>query len=347
MSYRQITPDERYTLSVLRRQVPPMPVAHIARMMGRHRSTIGRELARNSARFDGAYRPSKAQERTNGRRSRSRRNEHFGARDWHLIEGLLAALLSPEQISRRLRDDGLLKVSHETIYKHVWRNKHRGGQLYRSLRQPFKRRKRRGTYEKRGRVLGKRHISERPAAVELRQEIGHWEMDTVIGAGSKDCIVTLVERVTGMTLIGKLADRTVGALNKRVLTFIRRHRDLFKTISVDNGTEFHGYRAIEKATGVLIYFATPYHSWERGTNENTNGLIRQYLPKRRTMRGLTQTHCNTIAHKLNLRPRKRHGFRNPYERLQQGMGRRYAAPVLDLQRLAGVRSRHVSVAVQS
>lgn len=313
MNYRQITPAERYTLGALRRQ--GLSCSEIARIMGRHRSSIGREFARNSAPYDGAYRPFVAQEHANGRRWRSRRNSHFDAADWELVEGMLAEFLSPEQISGRLRLEGRLEISHETIYKRVWRDKHRGGSLYRNLRQPFKRRKRYGTYEKRGRVGGKRHISERPEAVELRQEIGHWEMDTVIGGVTQDCVVTLVERVTGKTLIGKLANRSVAALNKRVLAFIRKHPEWFKTITVDNGTEFHGYRKIEKATGVLVYFATPYHSWERGTNENTNGLIRQYLPKRRSMRDVTQLHCTRIAEHLNARPRKRHGFLTPNEKL--------------------------------
>lgn len=352
MPYRQITPEERYTLVRLRLQVPRLNDAEIARILGRHRSTIGREVRRNSAKYDGAYRYIKAQERTNGRRSRSRRNEHFGPKEWKLVERLLAEYLSPEQISARLKLEGVLSISHETIYKHIWRNKKRGRELYRCLRQPTKRRKRYGTYEKRGRVSGKRHISERPASVETREEFGHWEMDTVIGAGSKDCIVTLVERKTGITLIGKLRDRTVAALNKRVLQLMRQHPDWFKTITVDNGTEFHGYRKIEKATGVVIYFATPYHSWERGTNENTNGLIRQYLPKRRTMKGLTQPACSAIARQLNRRPRKRHGFLTPIEKLQLRRDDLLSARTNhSLQRRStkptALSSPHVSVAVQS
>ena len=329
MHYHQITPAERYTLVTLLKQGPPRTVAEMARIMGRHRSTIARELRRNRARHDNAYRHTKAQERTNGRRSRSRRNSHFSAGDWKLVHMLLAQHLSPEQISGRLRREGLLRISHETIYKHIWTDKRRGGELYRYLRQPTKRRKRYRTNEKRGRLLGKRHISDRPAAVELRREIGHWEMDTVMGScTTKDCVVTLVERVTGTTLIGKLRDRTVAALNQRVLRLMRRHPDIFKTITVDNGTEFHGYRAIERATGVLIYFANPYHSWERGTNENTNGLIRQYLPKRMSMKALTQVHCNLVSRKLNDRPRKRLGFLSPLERLEQCRRFQYSSALL-------------------
>lgn len=137
---------------------------------------------------------------------------------------------------------------------------------------------------KRRHLAGKKLISEPPAAVDRRKEIGHWEMDTVIGHSSKDCILSLVERVSGYSLIGKLRDRSKEAATARAIALIRRHGELFKTITADNGTEFHDYKRIEATTGVPVYFATPYHSWERGTNENTNGLIRQYLPKRVSMR---------------------------------------------------------------
>ena len=134
-----------------------------------------------------------------------------------------------------------------------------------------------------------------------------------MGTGSKDCIVTLVERKTGLLLIGKLKDRTTQSLNRRVIHLIKRHVGAFKTITSDNGTEFHDYQRIEERTKATFYFATPYHSWERGSNENANGLIRQYLPKGASMAGLSQQHCNAIAQKLNTRPRKRLGFKTPLE----------------------------------
>lgn len=314
MSYHQITLGERYMLSALRRQ--GFSNAEIARVLGRSRSTISREIRRNSTHPDGGYRPDRAHEASNGRRSRSRRKSRYTDQDWALIEDLLRADLSPEQVSGRLRAEGRLSISHETLYIHIWADKHRGGQLYRHLRQRPKYRKRYGTHEKRGRLAGKRHISERPASAELRREIGHWEMDTVSGT-DKHCVATLVERATGCVLIAKLPDHTKRALNDRVIQLIGEQPDLFKTITVDNGTEFHGYAAIEQATGVTFYFATPYHAWERGSNENTNGLIRQYLPKRRSMRYIDQSRCNEIACILNNRPRKRLGFLTPLEELQQ------------------------------
>lgn len=310
MPYHQITLAERHTLSVLRKQ--GFSNAQIARMMDRHRSTVGRELRRN-CRTDGAYRHAVAQEKTNGRRRRSRRNSQFGRIEWELVETLLRGRFSPEQISGWLKLLGLLEISHQTIYRRVKQNRRRGGALWQNLRQPVRYRKRYGTPEKRGRLAGKRHISERPIEVEARREVGHWEMDLIVGASDQHCIVTLVERATGVTLIGKLRCRKAATVNKRVIDLIRGHSLLFKTITVDNGPEFHGYEEIERATGVTFYFATPYASWERGTNENTNGLIRQYVPKRTSMKRLTDKHCDAIAAALNNRPRKRHGFRTPLD----------------------------------
>ena len=312
MTYRQLSPEERYMLATLRKQ--GFNKSQIARALGRHRCTIGRELRRNSTRSDGRYRASTAQERTNGRRSRSRRNRRFTAAEIALVEDLLRKQWSPEQVSGHLAREGRLSISHETIYRHVWRDKMAGGTLYTQLRGARKRRRKRyGAYDSRGRLAGKRMISERPPEVEARQVVGHWEADTVMGAGSKDCVVTLVERKTGLLLVGKLADRTKESFNRRVIRLIRRHEGAFKTITADNGTELHGYERVERLTGALFYFARPYHSWERGSNENANGLLRQYLPKGMSMAGLTQHQCNAIVHQLNTRPRKRLGFRTPLE----------------------------------
>ena len=312
MKYCQITSGERYMISALRTQ--GHNASEIARQLCRHPSTIYRELNRNFSRFDGAYRPSIAISRTSGRRSRSRRNLHFTAKDHRLVIKHLKEGWSPEQISGRLRDDGVLSISHETIYTYIWKNKRHGGELFKLLRcTTKKRRKRRNSHDSRGRLAGKRHISERPLSVETRASIGHWEIDTVTGVGSKDCIVTLVERKSGFAIIGKLKDKTVNQANARTTELIQKYQNRFRTITADNGSEFHGYAAIEQITGIKFYFATPYHSWERGSNENLNGLIRQYLPKRASMAHLTQHDCNAIARKLNTRPRKRLGYRTPEE----------------------------------
>jgi transposase, IS30 family len=314
MSYHQITSAERYILSALRKQ--GMSTVEIAQQLGRHRSTIWRELKRNGARLDGSYRPSKAIERTAGRRSRSRRNQRFGPDDWRQVETLLARYWSPEQVSGHLGRVGCLLISHETIYRHVWADWRHGGRLHLALRGARKqRRKRNGRYDSRGRLAGKRHISERPTAADNRSRTGHWEIDTVMGHGSKDCIVSIVDRRTGYLVIGKLKARTAEETTSKTIELIRKADTSFRTITADNGTEFHSYKEIERATGVKFYFANPHHSWERGTNENTNGLIRQYLPKRTSMAKVTQQQCDVIAEKLNNRPRKRYDYQTPREML--------------------------------
>lgn len=289
--------------------------------MGRHPSTIGRELRRNACRHDGAYRASQAQERRNGRRERTRGWSKLTAKEWMVVEDRLRERFSPDQISGRLRRSGTLEVSHEAIYQHVWADKHAGGHLYLWLRQHTRRRRKRyATKERRGRVAGKRHITERPAAANERMEFGHWEIDTIHGSG-RDSVVTLVERITGVVLIGKLRNLSTAELNRRVLRMISRFEGQygrsFKSITADNGTEFHSYERIERCAQLVFYFATPYHSWERGTSENTNGLIRQYLPKRTSMAALSQAQCNAIARHLNERPRKRHGYETPLEVLNE------------------------------
>jgi len=317
MMYKQLTSGDRYTLAALKRQ--GFSIAAIAADMGRHRSTIYRELKRNGCFvYDVAYRPSKAQERANGRRSRSRRNTHYCHKDFRLIRILLRNKFSPKQAIGHIRRYKLMDriPSHEVIYQYIWRDKSIGGNLWKCLRQSAKkRRKRYNAYDSRGRLANKRHISERPISVEGRRYFGHWEIDTVIGKGSKDCIVTLVERKTGFVQIGKLANRTTAQLNKRTTKLINRMQSAYKTITADNGTEFNQYQEIENNTQVKFYFANPYHSWERGSNENMNGLIRQYLPKGSSMKNLTQQQCDRIADQINNRPRERFNFKTPLEML--------------------------------
>jgi IS30 family transposase len=313
MLYRQITFAERYTLGLLRQR--GLSAAAIARVLGRHRSTIGREVRRNGTPRDGCYRPQLAEWYACGRRSHSRRNRQFTAAEWARIQALLREDWSPEQIAGRLRCEGALCISHETIYRYIWADKRAGGTLYRHLRGACKqRRKRYGRYDSRGRLAGKRPITARPAAVETRRALGHWEGDTMLGASQAGpCVLSLVERKTGYLLLGQLDQHTSAAVNQRAQRLIAAQPHPVRTITVDNGTEFHDYAKLEQATATRFYFATPHHAWERGTNENTNGLVRQYLPKRQSMAHLTQHDCNRIATKLNRRPRKRLGYRTPEE----------------------------------
>ncbi len=232
-----------------------------------------------------------------------------------MVEACLSEQWSPEQASGWLRRKRQLSISHETIYRHIWRDRKQGGSLYLHLRcSPKQRRKRYGHYDSRGRLAAKRHICERPAGAQNRTRVGHLEADTVIGnISDKHCVLTLVDRKTGYVMIGKLDNRTIDATNRRAVRMIKNAARPTHTVTADNGTEFDGYKTIEAATVSSFFFAAPYHSWEGGTSENTNGLIRQYLPKRQSMAHITQLHCSRIAQKLNNRPRKRLGFLTPKE----------------------------------
>ncbi len=279
LTYHQITAAERYTLGLLRQR--GLCPAAIARVLGRHRSTIGREVRRNGTPRDGCYRPELADWYAGGRRSRSRRNQRFSPADWTQVQELLREDWSPEQVTGWLRRFHLLSISHETIYRYIWADKRGGGTLHQHLRGARKqRRKRYGRYDSRGRLAGKRPISTRPAVVEMRRELGHWEADTVLGASQAGpCVLSVVERKTGYLLLGRLRQRTAAAVNPRAQQLITAQPHPVRTITVDNGTEFHAYAKLERTTGTH----------------------------------LTQHDCNRIAAKLNRRPRKRLGFRTPEE----------------------------------
>ncbi len=314
MAYRQLTHGERYAMANMLHQ--GYSYRSIALVLGRATSTITREHRRNATTHDGHYRAEKAQQYAMARRKRTRKKSQYSQQEWVGVVRLLQRKWSPAQIVGRRRALRLPTMSKETIYRYIWRDRRRGGHLWRDLRILSKfGRKRRGSPATRGRLLGKRHISERPAHIELRRQLGHWEGDTVMGSDMRHCVLTLVERVSGYVVIKKLSARNKEQAATALRQAIRQLNARVRTITLDNGTEFHDYQRVEQAHPVKFYFATPYHSWERGTNENTNGLIRQYLPKGMCMRHITQTDCNRIAADLNSRPRFRLGFKTPREAL--------------------------------
>lgn len=309
-------------------------VVEIARELKRHRSTIWNEVRRNCSSYDGAYRARWAVEHTSGRRRRSRRNRRYGAVQFAPVEALLREDFSPEQIVGRARLEGCPVMSHETIYLWIWADKARGGSLWRHLRGARKqKRKRYGRKDSRGRLAGKRPIQDRPAIVERRGRFGDWEIDTVHGRG-KPCVVTTVERKSGLLRIGPLPRATVEHTNARMIELLGNEPHRVHTLTSDNGTEFHGYKHIERQLGLRVYFAAPHHAWERGTNENTNGLLRQYLPKGTPLGALTQSECDALAAKLNHRPRRRLGFLTPHE-VYYGCGHRSRRQVAACGKLFG------------
>ena len=314
MTYAQITLEERYAISALRKL--GYTCAAIARELGRHRSTISREVRRNAWRTDGSsYWVDKAQSYTNERRRVSRRNTHFTPEEWAFVEDLVREDWSPEQVVGWCARFEILAISHETIYRHIHADRAEGGSLYTHLRVMTKNlRKRYGTYDSRGRLAGKRHITTRPAGATNRSRIGHWEGDTVHGSTQHNaCILTLVERKSGFLAIGQLDRCGAPEVTARLRQLIDAQPRSVRTLTLDNGTEFHSYKQLEAVVDTTCYFATPHHSWERGSNENVNGLIRQYLPKRTSMEHVTQRDCQRIADKLNRRPRTRLGFKTPEE----------------------------------
>lgn len=314
MEYQQLSQGERYVIASMLRD--RYSRRQIARVLDRSVSTISRELKRNRCEYDGSYRPQKAQERAMSRRWRSRKKSQYSLEEWAEVRVQLQRKWSPQQIAGRRSQQGHRSMSKETIYRYVRRDRREGGQLWRQLRIMSKYgRKRRGSPATRGRLVGKRHISQRPKSVQDRRRVGHWEGDTVMGADQRHCVLTLVERKTGYLVMKKLHARTkeqaAGALSQVAFELGARMR----TVTLDNGTEFHDYKTVELLHKVKFYFATPYHSWERGTNENTNGLIRQYLPKGMCMRNVDQAECDRIAAEINDRPRERLDFKTPKEAL--------------------------------
>jgi IS30 family transposase len=308
--YHQLSQEQRYLIT--EGTIRHSSEADIARKVGCSPSTIGRELARNRRISDGRYRADEANGLALARRRKARCGLHHTDDQWEKVREKLAQQWSPEQISNEFRLAGKLEISHQTIYKRIRLDRAQGGEAYRELRiVPKARRKHRNSADSRGVLRGKRHISERPASVENREQLGHWEGDTVVGRDRHHCVLTLVERSSGLAIIKKLESRTAAEVNRAAAEAIKEHEGHFETLTFDNGTEFHGYKDLEQRFGVRCYFATPYHSWERGSNENLNGLIRQYLPKGVCMREVTQNYCDALKLRLNSRPRKRHGYGTP------------------------------------
>lgn len=224
---------------------------------------------------------------------------------WEFAQARLREDWSPEQISNHAA------ISIETVYQRVYADKRAGGLLWQHLRCQKQRRKRYGKHDRRGIIPNRQSIETRPPIVEERSRIGDWEADTIIGKNHKQAIVSLVERKSGYTLIRKVKRKTARAVRKAAVSLLKQHLDKVHTLTSDNGKEFSEHEQIAKAIGADFYFAHPYASWERGTNENTNGLIRQYFPKNRDFTTITQQEINHAMKRLNNRPRKRLGFLTP------------------------------------
>ena len=306
MSYTQLTREQRYQIYALQKEDHSQ--AAIARNLGVHKSTISRELKRN--RGARGYRPRQADELARARKQ-CRVTRRITATQWRQVEQLLGRDWSPEQIAGRLKLEQQLAISHERIYQHIYADKRQGGTLFRHLRWQKKRRKRYGHYDRRGLLPARRSITERPQIVERKVRRGDWEADTVIGQNRRQAIVSMVERKTKLTRLAKVA-RNTAALVTRAMT-ARLQPLTVHTITSDNGREFAGHQRIAQQLSTAFYFAHPYHSWERGLNENTNGLVRQYFPKKSDFSKITERQINRVEERLNNRPRKTLGYKTPNE----------------------------------
>lgn len=307
-TYTQLTQQERYQISALKQAGHTQ--SDIATLLGRHKSTISRELGRNSSGRE--YHPEQAQHLAL-QRKRAKIRPRFGGAIWTKVELLLQMDWSPQQISGRLKMEEGLHISHEYIYQYIYADKRSGGELYRHLRCQKKRRKRYGSYDRRGRIPNQVSIEQRPAVVAERGRVGDWEGDTVIGKNHKGALVTLVERKSLYAIIDRVARRTAAAVREAIVSGLTSHKGKIHTLTCDNGKEMAEHEQITKEVGIKVYFAHPYSSWERGVNENTNGLIRQYFPKTRELTDVTKEEIEQAMERLNHRPRKTLGFRTPYE----------------------------------
>ena len=312
MNYKHLSQIERYQIHSLKKA--QHNITQIARLLGRDKSTISRELRRNAG--CRGYKAKQACELA-CKRSESSRNANTLA-PWvkEQASALLRLQWSPEQIA------GKLPVSHESLYLHVYADKAYGGTLWKNLRCQKQKRKRYASgRDRRGQIPNRRPLSERPAHIDKRLQVGHWECDTVIGANHKQAIVTVVERKSGYAVMAKVSNKTADLVGAAIIEALNPLKARVKTLTYDNGKEFSSHAEIDKALGTTGYFARPFASWERGSNENFNGLLRQYVPKKRQMASITNEEIKMIENRLNNRPRKRLGFRTPAEVFHQSLSR--------------------------
>jgi IS30 family transposase len=283
---------------------------------------VYREWRRNG--LEGEYFPARAQATADGRRLASKA-------PWKMahaplvayVQDKLAQYWSPQQISGRLERDfpgqPAMRISHQGLYDWIAAQRASGGVWHTFLRQARRRRRKRyGTRENRGRIVGRVGIEERPPEVAAKVRPGDWESDTLAGSGSPACLASHVERVSQYTVLAPLPDGKAASLNAGTIRAFRRHGSLpLLTTTADNGKEFAAHARLTDRLGLRVFFARPYHSWERGLNENTNGLVRQFFPKGLDLRSVRPEDVRRVERLLNTRPRKTLGYRTPREVLSE------------------------------
>jgi IS30 family transposase len=309
MKYRQLTLVQRYQIEALRKE----GLSHraIGRNLGVSHTTIGREFRRN-AMDDGAYQAESAAVSARHRYQHKAKNSRLTKRHIRYIRAHLKEGWSPEQISGRMKIDGLSSISHETIYQYIYRRNNE--ELHQYLRHKNKKyTKRTASHRQRGHIKDRVSIDERPSIVEEKSRTGDWEIDTVIGKNHQQAIVTIVDRYSKFTLMKKVPSKHAHEVTKATLELMKPIKAHVLTITSDNGKEFAFHKEIAQALESDFYFAHPYRSCERGLNEHTNGLIREYIPKGTEFDTVDDAYIVEIQNRLNYRPRKALGFKTPAE----------------------------------
>lgn len=311
--HHHLTYEERCQIFILKKRGDSQ--ASIAKALGVHRSTICTELKRNSGQRGYRYKQAHAK---SGFRRLSQPNKKIVPEVIAMLEEKLHLQWSPVQISGWLKKQGEKHVSHETIYKHVWMDKRQGGLLYKELRHNGKKYNKRGKGTSgRGCIPGRIDIDQRPAIVEEKTRLGDWELDTIIGAGHQGVIVSMVERTSKLTKLVKVSHKTSGEVGQALIERLEVIKAFVHTLTADNGKEFSGHKEVSIALQADFYFAKPYHSWERGLNEHTNGLVRQYFSKAKKFDDISAEDVERVEILLNNRPRKILCFETPHEAFQR------------------------------
>jgi IS30 family transposase len=307
--YKQLTQIQRYQIESLKKA--EMFQKDIAVIIGISASALSRELSRNTGKR--GYRPHQANIKALSRRKNAVKAVKMTLEVCSLIEEKVQLDYSPEQVSGWLSTEKDIKISHERIYQHVWTDKRQGGELYKHLRHSHKKRKKQyASKDKRGQIRNRVSIDERPEVVGQKVRIGDWEIDTVIGKNHQGALVTIVERVSKFTLIKKVDSKHAEVVTQATVMLLKPYLDKVLTITADNGKEFAGHESIAQQLNAAVYFAHPYSSWERGLNENTNGLIRQYFTKGSSFQHITEGQVEDVMQKLNHRPRKTLNYKTPH-----------------------------------
>lgn len=310
-----LTYEQRYAIEVMIAEGISKQI--IAKRLKVAKSTIYRELKRNSDKRNGLYRSKLAQRKYVDRLASKPKYVKFSGELKQQVESLLKIDYSPEQISGILKKQGVFSISHERIYQYVWDEKRNKGRLHLHLRhQGRKYRKRGNQKDSRGVLTGRVGIEKRPKEADNRSEFGHFEIDTIIGKNHKGAIITLNDRACGMLWMRKVERREAALVRQKTCEILDEIRPYIKSITADNGKEFAEHQHITDEY-CNYYFANPYSPWERGSNENLNGLIRQYIPKSSCLESITDERIKEIEERINSRPRKRYDYENPIFRMEK------------------------------